>query len=68
MNTTVSLYSNKDGEILKFLRKFHKGDVFDYVGADTLKWEFKYSNPIEIADIIGSFIENDDDFELSMIK
>ena len=66
MDTTVSLYSNKEGEILRFLRGFHKGDVFDYVSKDTLEWKFKYSNPIEIADIIGSFIENNDVYDLSM--
>ena len=31
-----------------------------------LKWEKKYSNSIEIADIIGTFIDNNDKYHMNM--
>lgn len=52
MNTIVNLYSDKSGEISRFLRDFYKKDIdFD---AD-LKWEKFFENPVEIADIIRYF-------------
>ena len=31
-----------------------------------LSWKHEYSNPIEITDIIGSFIDNFDNFKIMM--
>lgn len=63
MYTIVNLYSDKDGEILKFLRNFYNKDI--KIDND-LKWEAKYENSIEIADIIGAFIDNNDKYKINM--
>ena len=55
MNTIVNLYSSKSGEIERFLNKFFESNVSI---KNNLKWEMEYQNPIEIADIIGAFIDN----------
>ena len=36
------------------------------VTKDNLKWEKEYQNPIEIGDIIGVFIENNDKYNINM--
>ena len=58
MNAIVKLYSNQDGEILRFLNHFEKNRLTKL--EDTLFWQKEYENPIEIADIIGALIENQD--------
>ena len=60
MNSIVRLYSNKKGEISRFLN--------DFLGQNLqldndLEWEKNFENPIEIVDIIGAFIENNDLYE-----
>lgn len=32
----------------------------------TLEWQKKYQNPLEMVDIIGTFIENNDKFKINM--
>lgn len=59
----IYLSSDKKGEIEKFLGKFYNTSFTFF---DNLKWEKKYSNPIEMAEIIGAFIDNCDDFEIKM--
>ena len=34
--------------------------------SDELLWEKHYDNPIEIADIIGTFIENNENYKINM--
>lgn len=63
MYTIVNLYSDKKGEISKFLSHFYDKNI--HIDND-LKWEKKYSNPIEIADIIGGFIDNNDKYKINM--
>lgn len=63
MYTIVNLYSMKKGEISKFLSKFYNKEI---TIEEDLKWEAKYTNSIEIADIIGSFIDNNDKFNITM--
>ncbi len=63
MNTIVNLYSSKNGEISKFLYKFY-GKKLKL--NNSLKWEKIFENPIEIADIIGAFIDNTDSFDINM--
>ena len=60
----VNLYSDKKGEILKFLKMFYNDENLKI--NNELKWEKVYENPIEIADIIGSFIENNDKFKINL--
>ena len=53
MYVTVHLYSNKNGELNRFLSKFYNTNLDIY---ESLRWEQKYNNPIELAEIIGVFL------------
>ena len=64
MNTIVTLYSNKTGEIERFLGFFF--GKFNYEIPDKLKWVKTYENSIELADIIGVFIDNIDSYNINM--
>ena len=60
---TVNITSTKSGEIERFLSKFYNTRIdLD----DKFKWSHIYQNPIEIAEIIGTFIDNSDDYFLTM--
>ena len=63
MKAIASLYSEKNNEINNFLNKFYDSIVFT---ENNLKWEKEFENPIEIADIIGTFIDNNDKFNINM--
>lgn len=63
MNVSVNLYSENTYELNRFLSKFYNSN-FDL--KNELKWTKKYRNPIELAEIIGVFSDNFDDFNLSM--
>ena len=64
MNTIVNLYSSKQGEIKRFLETYKKETM--HIPKNKLKWEKVYKNPIEISDIIGIFIENNDRYRITM--
>ena len=57
MIATVNIYSNKKGELNRFLSNFYNTDL-DI--EDDLKWEKTYKNPVELAEIIGIYIDNSD--------
>lgn len=63
MIAKITLYSNKKGELNKFLSRFYDTnlDIENY-----LKWEKESANPVELAEIIGTFIDNSDDYYLNM--
>lgn len=63
MFAIVNLYSEIKGELNNFLSRFYNTNL-DIV--DDLKWEKKYANPIELAEIIGVFIDNFDEFNIKM--
>ena len=63
MQATVNLYSNQKGELNNFLSRFYNTNLEIY---DNLKWEKKYANPLELAEIIGTFIDNIEDYNISM--
>ena len=63
MIASVNLFSEKKGEINKFLSSFYNTNLDIQ---DSLKWIKNYSNPIEIAEIIGIYIDNIDEFFLNM--
>lgn len=63
MSTIVNLYSEKHGEIPKFLHNFY--DKNFHLKND-LKWEKIFENPIEMADILGTFIDNKDLYNINM--
>ena len=68
MGTIVKLFSNEKGEIYKFLNRFYNKTSIniDEEKSSLLEWEKLYKNPIEIADIIGVFMDNKDDFRINM--
>ena len=63
MDAVVRLYSTKRNEINRFLNDF-LGEKDSYI--NLLEWEKKYQNPVELADIIGTFIDNNDKYSLNM--
>ena len=63
MSVTVNLYSNEKSEIKRFLSSFYDENIS--IDND-LKWEHCFENPIESADIIGVFIDNNENFKINM--
>ena len=63
MLAKLTLLSNKKGELNKFLSNFYNTDLEIY---NNLKWEKESANPVELADIIGVFVDNYDDYLLNM--
>lgn len=64
MSVIVNLYSKKDNEISKFLNSYNnKEDIQD---KSLLEWKKEFKNPIEIADIIGVFIDNNEKYDINM--
>lgn len=63
MIAKIILYSNKKGELNKFLSSFYNTNL-DI--ENDLKWEKESNNPVELAEILGTFIDNSDDYILSM--
>lgn len=64
MYSFVRLYSNEKGEISKFLNNLYMNKID--TNEEDLEWQKNYDNPIEMADIIGVFIENNDKFKINM--
>lgn len=63
MLAKITLYSEKKGELNKFLSSFYNTNL-DI--ENELKWEKESANPVELADIIGTFIDNSDNYLLNM--
>jgi len=59
----VSLYSKKNKEIYRFLNRYNKEEIEN---EDILEWKKEFKNPIELADIIGVFVDNNDIFDINM--
>ncbi len=60
---TLNLFSEDIAEINKFLSSFYNTEINL---KNTIKWEKKYSNPIELAEMIGVYIDNFDNYFLNM--
>lgn len=63
MSVFVNLYSKKDNEIFKFLSSYSQ-EVLE--NKNILEWKKEFKNPIEIADIVGVFIDNNENFDINM--
>ena len=63
MLAKVLLQSKKEGENNKFLSEYYNTNM-EIEGK--LKWEKKYENPIEIANLIEVFVDNYDNFDIKM--
>ena len=60
---SIAMYSEKTGEIKKFLEAFYsKNFNLD----NNLFWENKYQNPIDMIDLISVFIDNKDKFKINL--
>ena len=62
MNSSVSLYSMEKKEIENFLSSFFLHEI----KLDKGKWENFYQNPLEMAEIIGVFIDNNEKYKINM--
>lgn len=60
---SVNLISENSEELEKFLSSFYNSS-FDI--NDNLNWEHKYNNPVELAEIIGAYVDNLEDFNIVM--
>lgn len=63
MKASINLYSSQNGEIQKFLNSFYNKKI---KLENDLKWNTSFENPIEMNDMIGTFIENSDKYKINM--
>ena len=64
MNATIRLYSDKEGEISSFLSRFFQKKEITI--DDKLLWQKEYANPLEMVDMMGALIENQEDYKINM--
>lgn len=64
MNALVRLYSDKEGEIFSFLSRFFQNK--EIAIADEMLWQKEYENPLEMVDMMGALIENQEDYKINM--
>lgn len=64
MNALVRLYSDKEGEIFSFLSRFFQNKEISI--ADEMLWQKEYENPLEMVDMMGALIENQEDYKINM--
>lgn len=63
MKTKINFYSQKDGEIKKFLEQYYSKNL---TLENTLFFEQEFDNPIDMIDIISCFIDNNNKFEINL--
>ena len=63
MKASINLYSTENGEIQRFLTSFYNKRI---ELENDLKWNTEFENPIEMNDMIGTFIENNDRYKINM--
>ena len=63
MLVSVRMQSKIKGELNKFLSKFYNTNL--EINNEKV-WINKYNNPIEMIDLIGTFIDNSDEFNIKM--
>ncbi len=63
MSGIINLYSQKSGEIKKFLNHFYSKEI---EMTQDLFWEMKYDNPIDMIELVSCFIDNKDKFEINL--
>ncbi|MCI8587224.1 MAG: hypothetical protein HFJ49_01265 [Clostridia bacterium] len=63
METIVNLYSKREGELNKFLSSFFNTEMeIPYA----LTWQKKYYNPVDVTDIVGVYVDNRDNYSISL--
>lgn len=63
MGSIIDLYSSRKNDISIFLNNFYNNNVCN---EKAMKWEKTFDNPIEMADIIGVFVDNNDKYSINM--
>ena len=63
MLSSINIFSEKKGEINRFLSSFYNTDLEI---SNKFNWHKSYKNPVEMTDLIGVFIENHEDFKISL--
>ena len=63
MNSVVNFYSEKKGEIKRFLDLYYTNN-FDLENA--LFWKKEFENPVEMIDLISCFIDNNNKFNINL--
>lgn len=63
LELSINLYSSKKGEIKKFLTSFYNKNI-EII--NELKHYIIFENPVEMTDLIGTFIENNDKYNINM--
>lgn len=66
MKTFIKLFSNINGEITRFLKHFYSNDKNISFDDSILEWQKTFENPVEMAEIIGVFVDNIDDYKINM--
>ena len=64
MNAIMRLYSDKNGEIPSFLIRFFENPKMKI--ENELLWQKEYENPLEMVDMMGALIENQEDYKINM--
>ena len=63
MNTLINFYSEKKGEIKKFLELYYSKNINI---SDNYFWKKEFENPIDMIDIMSCFIDNNDKFQMNL--
>ena len=63
MKSNINLYSTKNGEINRFLSSFYNKRI---ELPNDLKYNISFENPVEIAELIGAYIENNEKYKINM--
>lgn len=63
MGGIVDLYSSRKNDISIFLNNFYNNNICN---EKAMKWEKTFDNPIEMADIVGVFVDNNDKYSINM--
>ena len=68
MNCFAKFFSNKNGEILNFFNMFYNNnnEMLRNIDYNTLELQIDFPNPVAISDILGVFIDNIDNFSITM--
>ena len=63
LESSINLYSTKEGEIKNFLTSFYNKQI---LLDNSLKYNISFENPVEMTDMIGTFIENNGRYQINM--
>lgn len=63
MKTTLNFYSEKNGEIKKFLEQYYSKNLNL---KNNLICKIEYDNPVEMIDLISCFVDNKQKFNINL--